>query len=415
MGRSISLTTIITHNIKVYDDDTIVDDLIRLSVHSYALDVWKIILERDNTEHCKYLSKYDGTVGEDLLLWLCSLDYSNGTVTLQHVVGQQFINTNIDKFLLLGNTTAISDDHMINGNLRLIYQSLLSKDMLQYLRLTEKYRTNHNLYNTHIMSVCNMLLLTDIPLEDIMYVHYYMSIHNIDVPFAFTEESMIQYADYMVDRSAPLTNIVNNQYYREVLEHLVSNRGLTIDQMIDSMNLLDSRLYSTDCYEYISSQYTGTNSIESMDCKFINGVHISVYLQSFQFERYLSISNLVLIEEYIRYNYIVYNNKYYLCWKNMSIDSKYIDTLLECMSAEDQSEDDEEYVMEILSSNVHSPIARQLKELSGMLPNLTLNITYDYYNTPSHILYDFVSHGYYDSQLKDDIIRNNHSLLRSLL
>lgn len=314
-------------------------------------------------------------------------------------------------FLLLGNVTAISDDHMINGSTRIVYQTLLNKDMLQYLKLTEKSRTNHVLYNNHIMSVCNMLLVTDIPLDDIMYVHYYMSTHHIDVPFAFTKESMIEYADYVHSRNGPFTNIVNNQYYRETLEHLINNRGLTMTDIVDNRCLLDTRLYSIDCYEYIKSLYTGTNDIDSMDCRFINGVHLSVYLQAFQFDKHLSVSNLALIEEYIRYNYIVYDDKNYLCWTNMCIDSKYIEFLLECMSVDD----DESYVMDILSSNIHTPIARQLKELSEMLPNLTVNLTYDYYMTPSHILYDLVSHGYYDNQLKYDIIRDNHTLLRSLL
>lgn len=411
MGRTVSLTDVIVHNLRVYDDDNVVDDLIRLSVHSYALQMWKTILERNNVEHCRYLSRYDGSMSEDLILWLCSLDYSNGTVTLLHVVGQQFLNSHVDKFLLLGNVTAITDDHMINGSLRLVYQSLLSKDMLQYLKLTEKSRSNHSLYNDHIMSVCNMLLLTDIPIEDIMYIHYYMSVHSIDVPFAFTRDRMIEYADYMQDRGAVLTNIVNSQYYKEILEHLISNRKLTMNEMVDDRSLLDTRMYSPDCYEYIRSQYTGPNDIDSMDCRFVNGVHLSVYLQCFQFDVHLSVANLMLIEEYIKYNYIVYNDRYYLCWNNMSIDAKYIETLLECMTPDDE----QSYVLEILTSNVHTPIARQLRELSKMLPNLNINITYDYYNTPSHILYDFVSYGYYDERLQYDIIRNNHTLLRRML
>lgn len=411
MGRTVSLTTAVTHNLRLYDDDTVVDDLIRLSTHQSAKAIWKLILERNNVQHCKYLCPYSGAIPEELVLWLCSLDYSNGTATLQYVAGKDFVSNCISKFLLLANTTAISDDHMINGNLRPIYESLLNRDMLQYLKLTEKRRCNSELYSDHIMSVCNTLLLSDIAEEDILYLHYYMSIHSIDVTFTFTKENMLQYAEYAFDRKGPLTNVVNNPYYRDIIEHLEAVRGVTVTDLVDKYSLLESNLYSPDCYEYILSKYAGDKDISAMDCSFVSGIHLTVYLQLFNFDRYLSVANLALIEDYVRYNYIVYEDKCYLCWRNMSIDCKYIETLLECTD----SDDDSPYVLQILTSNVKTPLARELKELCSRLSNVTLDISYDYYNTPTNILYDFIQHGYYDQQLKEQIVRNNHTLLCSLL
>lgn len=374
-----------------------IDDLPRLSCKRESKEIWKDILQNNDVRYIPVLR----TASTDRdVVWLCSLDYSNGVDTLLAITGQDFIDRNIHRFLLLGNLSGVTKEYMINGKWKNIYQKLLSGDIIGYLRITEGKRGSHPLYKDYIRELCMSCIQADR-----LYIIKYMSIHGIEYFLDDPEE----YLEYIWN-TGPYNNLMNTKHYEKNLDFLI-NKGLSPDQLI-SGGIVISKLYNTDCYEYIHTTlgYTG-------ECSFIDGTHSSVVYNRINFDFPLSIEDLLYIEDHIQDNYIEYDGSYYLSWINMKIDTDYLSMLIEILL--DQGNKDT-YRMDIKSSNITEPIGRLLELLKD---KVDIRITFDYYHTDTNILWDLIKYGYHSDNTLDEssidlreiIIFNNDYPLIQLL
>lgn len=382
-----------------------IDDIPRLSSKSESKSIWKSILENNYREYISLLKSIDNP-DYDVIVWACSLDYSNGVDTLLSILGLDFIDKNIHRFLLLGNTTGIDKEYMINGRWKNIYENLLNNDIMNYLRNTERLRGSHRLYKDYVRSLCLSEISRIEPghnKEYKMYLIYYMSIHGIE--YSLESLDVPDYLEYISNISCNRNlyrNLVNCKDYKKCIDYLI-DRGITTDQLIAG-DILKTRVYNKKCYEYLMDVlYNGEHRRE---VQLISGFHTSVLYNRIDFDHELSVEDLELIEDHIQDNYIEYDGMYYLSWNNMKIDKNYLELIME------MELDQEMYVMEIKSSNILNPIGKYLNILKD---RINIRISFDYYRTDTNILWDLISHGYSDEELKEQIILNNDYILMHLI
>ena len=73
------------------------------------------------------------------------------------------------------------------------------------------------------------------------------------------------------------------------------------------------------------------------------------------------------------------------------------------------------YRIELNSKNIIEPIGKILTKIKDDYPMIEIDVTFDYENTETRILYDLLTHNFRNSQIRNDIILHNNYTLKKIL
>ena len=409
---SISLRDALTamcNGAQIRDKSIHTDDVPPLSAHESSLSIWKDILQSNPMNISHYIpkpsQKFKSPLSNDLKLWLCSLDYSRGTNTLIYMTGDKdFIINNVNLFLINLNYDIVKsyvshrlskkNSHILDSTLPIRLRYKVS-DRFRYL-LTQEHRVKEWISNYDGIS------------DTLCFFVYYLSRMNIYFTFPFeTMRSYIKYINYIYKKEY-LGGLMGSPRYNDILKYVTDNFDI---EVLREYKFLDTRYYNIDAYRACEEIFPEDININS---QLINGIHVSVLLNKYDKSLNLSREDIGPIHENLVVNQkiITYQNKIYLCWKNLYIDNSYLESAL--MYIRTWNIDPGRIHFRSKTSNIMDECGKILREIKDTGVNVQLDL--DYENTPTHIMHDLMIHDVImDDKLKMLIIYHKDELLKACL
>lgn len=393
-------------NIKI---DSFIDDLPPLSTHERSLDVWKKIIEFNHVGIKRYLPNPSKKVNEkslsmELRLWLCSLNYQRGVDVLIHLTSESFIEKNIDYFMINLNYHPIKSyiSHRVANKPSHILDMTLDMRIRNLPKVHRRFRSLMTQEDKVKMWIQNYDEICD----SICFLIYYLN--RLKISFSYPFETMASYRGYIryAAKKGYLGGLMNSPRYVEVLEYLLNR--YSVEDLID-MKITDTIFYDMAAYTRCVELF-GDTSMEHPRLK--NGIHISIIQGIHDRSVELSREDISIIDErlLITSSPIIDDGIIHLCWNNLIVDRRYLETVLMYVRLYRPTVD---VSFKIKTSNIVDQCGSILKMIED--EGIKVIIDLDYENTPSDIMYDLIYHGLTIKDLNVTLTYHKDNLLQKFM
>ena len=421
-NNKLLLSEIIMNNLEINPDVTkFIDDIPIISRHHHSKKIWKYILENNCKNFCSFLSNKKmnpDNLDNYMKLWLLSLDYSAGTDVLLFIFGNNFITDNEKIISLIPNLTLFTQEtEMKLIDTKFFMNTYKLGNLIDYLKITSGLRGEIPEFRQYIYNIC-IHILQNVKLNEneIFFVHYYLSLSGIEIIFRFDSDEFKRYIDFIFKfypSNVNLRNMINSPHYKDIFEYLVNTYKLNYE-ILERCKFFDSRLHSINVINYMKERDINPRRFDSS--YLVNGVHVSILkgnIEEWNREVTLSLNNKRFIVDW--YNKNGFSEKFPIIWRNLKVNVEFMEQIYNILESKIKKGVKKKYRIELNSKNIIEPIGKILTKIKDDYPMIEIDVTFDYENTETRILYDLLTHNFRNSQIRNDIILHNNYTLKKIL
>ena len=421
-NNKLLLSEIIMNNLEINPDVTkFIDDIPIISRHHHSKKIWKYILENNCKNFCSFLSNKKmnpDNLDNYMKLWLLSLDYSAGTDVLLFIFGNNFIVDNEKIISLIPNLTLLTQETEMNLiDTKFFMNTYKLGNLIDYLKITSGLRGEIPEFRQYIYNICiHILQNVKLTENEVFFVHYYLSLNGIEIIFRFDSDEFKRYIDFIFKfypTNINLRNMINSPHYKDIFEYLVNTYKLNYETL-ERCKFFDSRLHSVNVINYMKERDINPRRFDSS--YLVNGVHVSILkgnIEEWNREVTLSLNNKIFIIDW--YNKNGFSEKFPIIWRNLKVNVEFMEQIYNILESKIKKGEKKRYKIELNSKNIIEPIGKILTKIKDDYPMIEIDVTFDYENTETRILYDLLTHNFRNSQIRNDIILHNNYTLKKIL
>lgn len=421
-NNKLLLSEIIMNNLEINPDVTkFIDDIPIISRHHHSKKIWKYILENNCKNFCSFLSNKKmnpDNLDNYMKLWLLSLDYSAGTDVLLFIFGNNFITDNEKIISLIPNLTLFTQEtEMKLIDTKFFMNTYKLGNLIDYLKITAGLRAEIPEFRQYIYNICiHILQNVKLTENEVFFVHYYLSLSGIEIIFRFDSDEFKRYVDFIFKfypTNINLRNMINSPHYKDIFEYLVNTYKLNYETL-ERCKFFDSRLHSANVISYMKERDINPRRFDSS--YLVNGVHVSILkgnIEEWNRDVTLSLNNKRFIIDW--YNRNGFSEKFPIIWRNLKVNVEFMEQIYNILESKIKKGAKKKYRIELNSKNIIEPIGKILTKIKDDYPMIEIDVTFDYENTETRILYDLLTHNFRNSQIRNDIILHNNYTLKKIL
>lgn len=406
--RSIALSEVLSRTGSLTDLDCH-DDIPPLSTQESSLEIWKSLLEYNSPHFGDKVSSQQHRLNRDLILWLCSLNYSRGTGALIHVTGDpNFVENHVNLFLINLNYDIVRSYVGHRVGRKLVH--ILDYTLDIRVRYDVHPRFRHLLTQEH--KVKKWIDNYDGIQDSLCYMVYYLNRLNVKFDYPFERmDSYVQYINYAT-RKKYLGGLMSSPRWKDVLDQLTSRHS--IDALL-GMDVLKTRYYDVEAYDTVRELMSnGTEKVVTLSPLFltltttrsnptklvmtdelVNGTHMSVLRREHGLTTELTPSDTGTIQELLVSSRwcIFYNDVRHLCWPQLYVDQLYLKSVLLYLRGGHNG-----VSFRVSSSRILEPCGVLLSDIRRL--DVDVKVDLDYVNTPTDILHDLLANFVDDAAIR---------------